>query len=400
MAKVVMDGAVKQTVNAANSAATTFDLSGAAVSGFIKVESAVDPLTGVAIATNDAMFYAVSAGALREMGWGVVDKTAHTITRNVISTVNAGTRGTTKLDFSGGAAPTLIGDFSSFVAVSTLNHNRSGNPGVRLTLVQGDPVPSTDQTAKTNIYAEPMRGCGIPLYLDAAGLIPFTPELPPSTVSKALGTLASATIPIDVYLDFGVTSAGVFSLTFVPWTNTTTQATAVVDVKGYDYKTGDYRFLHVGCFAPTSTTTTADAVRQRLLWNTYNQVSRLVKVSYATSHNYSSATVRQMNTVTTNQIEYMLGKPQDAAINISAALGGTVDGAYQTVYAGLDSTTATTIACALEKPGVFSNFAGAGSAQLAKGSHFWSMNQKADAVGTSTFCPFSVPCSINTMLMI
>lgn len=308
MPKVVLDSRISQAVDKANAAASSFDLSGAADAGFIKAESAVDPATGVALATNDIIFYTVSADSLSETGYGVVDKTAHTVTRNVLSTVNAGTRGTSKLDFSGASAtPKLKVDFTALAAMSALNNARR-EPNVRITLTANVPVTTSDVTGATSIYAEPYQGNAIPLYLDAAGTIPYTAKLPANTVSKALGTLASATIPVDVFLDFGVTSANVFSLTLVPWTSTTARATAVDKVEGLAYKNGDYRFLHVATFTPTATTTTEDSVLKRLLWNRYNQVERNLIVKDTTAHTYTTGTARQYRAQTSNQVQFTCGE--------------------------------------------------------------------------------------------
>jgi hypothetical protein len=217
---------------------------------------------------------------------------------------------------------------------------RGMTPGVRLTLEQGVAITTTDKTGITSIFAEPVNGGLVPIFTDTAGTIPGLCVVPESTVSVAIGTLASAVIPVDV---FGRSNAGVLALELLPWTNTTTRATALNNINGRWYKTGDATRLLLGSFYPTSTTTTADAAANRLLSNVFNAVRRdFAKASAGGSHTYALATARPWANDTANRVGIMIWNTQVVSAGISFDTTPIANGLPGTGIA-LNSTTVQTI---------------------------------------------------------
>lgn len=226
-------------------------------------------------------------------------------------------------------------------------------PGIRLTLTQGTPITNSDVTGATSIYAEPMNGGIVSLYKDAAGTIPRIMLLQPSTLALALGTLASAVIPNDLFAyDAGIGSIGIEKL---PWTNASTRATAIVTTgngNGRPYKNADFSRLLVGTFYPTSTTTTEDSAGgvttqvggKRFLWNMWNRKRRHLNVNdTADSWTYTTQTIRKANGATgvLNSFEYVCGLAEDP-ISVDLFVVGQMIATSSTgrVGIGVNSTSA------------------------------------------------------------
>lgn len=202
-------------------------------------------------------------------------------------------------------------------------------PGVRLTLTQGTPVTTTDVTGSTSIYAEPVNGGIVPMFRDAEGKYPCIALLDPSTVSLALGTLASATIPNDVFAYY---SGGTIALEKLAWTNGTTRATGYTMVRGRPYKTGDFTRLLLGTAYPTSTTTTEDSAVKRFLSNAFNAEARLLGYFEATDNwSYNTDAWRKANNSDSFRVEtvtclpgrrttvtYHSGLTDDSAANVAS----------------------------------------------------------------------------------
>jgi hypothetical protein len=209
--------------------------------------------------------------------------------------------------------------------------------GGRLTLLSGDPSPAADQLAKTTVYYTPFNGDSLPLFRDAAGIYPIRKRF--AELSKALATLAN-TFPHDVFVDFGATSAGVMSLTFLAWASNTARATALVLANGAYYR-GDRRFLWVGTFMPTTTGQTEDSVLKRFVVPAYNRKPRRMFVTDITNHTYGLTTIRQWRATAGNKVEFLIAHPSGddvIPIQLNAALNTGHQG-YALVGAGLDSIT-------------------------------------------------------------
>lgn len=176
-------------------------------------------------------------------------------------------------------------------------------PGGRLTLETGVPISTTDQTAKTTVYYTPFKGNSIPLYTGKRWkLMSF------SEISIALGTLASASFPNDI---FAYNNAGTVALEKLIWTSATARATAIVKQDGRYVKGGDATRLYLGTFIPTSTTTTEDSVVVLGLWNYYNRSNKAGTRSSSTSHVINGTTIREFNAGIATRVYFCIGVVED-----------------------------------------------------------------------------------------
>lgn len=228
----------------------------------------------------------------------------------------------------------------------TLTATVGSTPGGRLTLTSGTPLTTSDVTGATTIYYTPYVHNMIELWTGSA----WSPTIF-TEKSVALGTLASAVKPHDV---FGYLSAGALALELLIWTSATARATAIDLTDGRYTKNGDKTRLYLGTFYPTSTTQTADAVMNRLLFNWYNQLPRPVggvATQVVASHSYTTGSWREWNNGTSvTRIGLMVGLVREPVL---IGINGGQDGGYvswgfatgtpQTAGAGQNVASATTI---------------------------------------------------------
>jgi hypothetical protein len=209
----------------------------------------------------------------------------------------------------------------------------------RLTLTTATPVTSSDVTGATTMYFTPYKGNLLALYDGSAlwKVYPFT------ELSLALGTLTSS-IPYDVFV---YDNSGTPTLEFTAWTNDTTRATALTTQNGVYVKTGATTRRYLGTFRTTSTTQTEDSFAKRFVWNYYNRVERPMRVIEGTdSWAYTSATWRQANGSTANQLDFVVGVNEvkvDAVVSASSASSST--DIVRRTGIGLDATAAPTTGC-------------------------------------------------------
>lgn len=203
----------------------------------------------------------------------------------------------------------------------------------RLSLTTGVPVTTSDVVAATTLYCTPYKGNRIGLYNGSAWVNYTSAEF-----SLALGTLTSGK-PYDV---FCYQNSGVPTLEFLVWTNDTTRATALAYNNGILIKSGDATRRYLGTFYTTATTTTEDSLAKRYLWNYYNRVRREMYVAEATaSWNYTTATWRQANASAANQLNFIVGVPEDiVTANVTGSVANSAgSGVAVGVAIGLDNTT-------------------------------------------------------------
>lgn len=203
-------------------------------------------------------------------------------------------------------------------------------PGGRLTLESGVPVSSTDQTSKTTIYYTPYVHNGISLW---DGSIWNTVTFAETT--QALGTLTNAK-PYDV---FGYLSSGALATEMLVWTNDTTRATAVTLQDGRYCKSGDKTRLYLGSFYTTSTTTTADAQVNRLVWNMYNRVSKDLMGSESTSHTINNTAAREWNNASAGRANYIAGMAEDSVTQTIMVMASPIGiNSYPIFFTARDTT--------------------------------------------------------------
>lgn len=217
------------------------------------------------------------------------------------------------------------------VIARELRHFNCPDPSIcngRLTLATGVAIPTTDQTAKTTVYWTPHKGNRIALYDGTNWQLIASAE-----VSIALGTL-TADKNYDV---FGYLNAGALALELsAAWTSDSARADALTTQDGILVKDGALTRRYLGTFRTISTTETEDSAAKRLLWNMYNRVDRkMVKKDTTNSWAYSTATLRQANGSTANQVSLVVGQAEDpvhVAIYSAAANSTTTT---RTVFSGI-----------------------------------------------------------------
>jgi hypothetical protein len=224
-------------------------------------------------------------------------------------------------------------DGTDFVVLMPVNVADNSTQDFRLTLTTGLPVTISDVTGATTIYATPKTGKYIDLYDGTNWNRRASAEF-----SLALGTLTSGR-PYDV---FCYDNAGVPTLEFTAWTNDTTRATALTRQDGVLVKTGDATRRYLGSFYTTATTTTEDSAANRYLYNYYHRADRFMsRQEPAASWTYASATIRQANGSTSNQLNFLQGVAEDsveAKLQVSH-VENVAAGNGPFMGIGLDSTT-------------------------------------------------------------
>jgi len=205
----------------------------------------------------------------------------------------------------------------------------------RVTLTSGTPVTTADVTAATTMYFTPFKGSRVALYDGSSTwtLLSFT--------QTSFSVPATTNTNYDV---FAYNNAGTLALETLAWTNDTTRATALVFQDGVYVKTGATTRRYLGTFRTTGTSgQTEDSKAKRFVWNYYNRVKRLMTVSDATtSWTYSTATYRQANANSANQLALVIGVAEDV---VDAAVYSAVSNSTttaRTVIAGLGVDSLTT----------------------------------------------------------
>ena len=205
----------------------------------------------------------------------------------------------------------------------------------RLTLTTLTPVTTADVTAATSVFWTPYQGNRLALYdgVSAGGL------------GWLEYIFSEITIPVPavantIYDVFAFATGGAVSIEVLAWTNDTTRATALVLQDGILSKTGALTRRYLGSFRTTAVAgQTEDSVAKRWVWNYYNRVPRrMARFETTATWAYTTATIRQQNGSTLNQLDCLVGWPEitvDATYHASAAV--TVAGV--TIGIGEDSTT-------------------------------------------------------------
>jgi hypothetical protein len=148
--------------------------------------------------------------------------------------------------------------------------------------------------------------------------------------------------------------------------------------------------LYVGSFRTTTVSgQTEDSITKRYVWNNYNRVRRtLERFETTASWNYSTATVRQANGATANQVEIVVGV-QEATLDLNLNAAANNNGAVVAVSVGIgeDSTTTYTKGWFSAAPvtTAIGVLGGRMTKQPAIGRHFYSWNEWSAATPTTTW---------------
>ncbi len=198
----------------------------------------------------------------------------------------------------------------------------------------------------------------------------------------------------DVFL---FDNGGTPTLELTAWTSDTLRATALTTQNGMLVKTGALTRLYLGSFRTTTVAgqtedsgATCTNVAKRYVWNYYNRVPReLCRTDSTATWNYTTATIRQANGSTNNQVDVVIGVAEDP-IDLSLVVMVISDSGGVQLNAGIgeDSTTTFNMAGIYMQQGVVSTAQSFMTRMLkypAIGRHFYSWNEWSTAVGTTTW---------------
>lgn len=257
----------------------------------------------------------------------------------------------------------------------------------RLTLTTGLPVTSADVLAATTVFCTPYRGNRISLY-NASGVA--------TVYTSAEFSIAVPATTSQMYDVFCFLSGATPTLELLAWTNDTTRATALVlTTTGAYTKSGDLTRRYLGSFRTTTVSgQTEDSAAKRYLWNYYNRVRRpLLRVESTATWTYTTATFRQANATTANQVEVVIGVAEaiiDLLLLAQANTGTALVGF--SVGFGEDSTSAlsaSSVGGTAESDNQAISMFRPLTARLVKypavGRHFYAWLEASAALGTTTW---------------
>lgn len=257
----------------------------------------------------------------------------------------------------------------------------------RLTLTTGVPVTTADVTAATTVYFAPYQGNLVGLYSGTAWVQRTFAQL-----SIPVPAAVSSIFDVFVYDNAGVATLELSSAwssdtaIFGSGTYQTTRPTQDgIEVKSTNGTAIDATRRFVATIRTTTVSgQTEDSETKRYVYNRYNQVPRSLKrFETATTWNYQTATVRQANANTANQVEIVTGMAENA---LDLLLTISAEGATR-IAAGIGEDSTTTFTAGGT---VFVNSSGASiTPRLVKvptiGRHFYSWNEWSTAAGTTTW---------------
>lgn len=242
-------------------------------------------------------------------------------------------------------------------------------PGGRLTLQSATPVMTSTQSAQTTVYYAPYNSPYVPIYNGTqVGLYQFTASNSDTVgLSMALGSNWAANSVYDVFVTVVFNEVG---LCTIPWTNTTTRATALANFAGILTNSASAtcrttnsvtltlpqnQGTYLGSFYTNGSTGTVDYIfggsasggtaASFGVFNYYNRVDVMTNViDSGTTYTYTTATIRQARASAGNQVKFIVGVVEDG---IFAAVSGGIQptaniGAFGQIGVGCNSTSTFT----------------------------------------------------------
>ncbi len=193
----------------------------------------------------------------------------------------------------------------------------------------------------------------------------ITPSLAASEMALAIARfrigntldLIDAAVPATtntLYDVFAFDNAGAINVEALAWTNDTTRATAITVQNGYLAKAATPARRYVGTFRTTGVSgQTEDSgfacanPSKRFVWNYYNRVRRpLCRQESTTSWTYATATVRQANASTGNQVSLVVGF-QEALIDLTITTHAEANATITAVIGFGEGTVTTPVTATL-----------------------------------------------------
>lgn len=280
----------------------------------------------------------------------------------------------------------------------------------RLTLASATPVMAASQTAKTAHFVTPYQGDNILLF-DGTN---FIPTIFPETTQATSDTTKSpaAVANNSVYDIFAWNDGGTLRATRGPaWTNDTTRSagTALVMVNGILLNNAGItngpnaqRGTYIGSVRSNGTATldfiygtsaNGGGAATLNVWNCYNRVQIATNVTdSAAGYTYTTATVRQANASTGNQITFLYGLAEDGALASYFSQAGLVAAAAAQASWGIGIDTTTVFSpnkAFVYNPFATATFLGAGTVVVPPspliGRHFFAALELGDGANANTF---------------
>ena len=247
------------------------------------------------------------------------------------------------------------------------------------------PVTTADVTAAGTLYYAPYGGCTTASTFDGTNW----KEANFTQLSIAVPAVAN-----QVYDVFLYDNAGALALELTAWTNDTTRATALTTQNAVYVKTGALTRLYLGTVRTVTASQLNDSATLRHVWNYYNRVPRnLLRIEPETTPwAYTTATYRQANANTANQVAVVVGVAE-VQINliVTALAGGNANSVNISTAVGEDSTTV--VATGFVGGAMFAPGAGAYGASFsgwlvkapAVGYHYYAWLEKSQALGITSW---------------
>lgn len=215
-----------------------------------------------------------------------------------------------------------------------------------------------------------------------------------SSVEKQIAVPATTATMYDVWVYDTTFGACTPALELLAWTNDTTRATAISRVgTGFYTKSADLTRRYVGTFRTTAVSgQTEDSRTVRYLYNHYNRDRRdLQRVETNNSWNYNTATIRQANASTLNQVDVVVGVAEvTMTLNLLVQVKNNAGSVVQ-VAAGIgeNSTTTFCTGCAISGTTNTANVTLPLVVHLSKkpalGRTIYSWNEWSQATATTTW---------------
>ncbi len=297
--------------------------------------------------------------------------------------ITSGTVATARLGSGTASSSTFLRGDSSWAAPAS-DDPALGVAEGRLTATSNTPVTTADVSGATSIYYTPYVGDKIALYDGSSWNIRTFTQI---TISLSGFT---AIKPYDV---FAYDNSGTVTIETLIWTNNTTRATALAYQNGVLSKSGATTRRYLGTvYINASGGQTEDTMVKRYLWNYYNRVRRpLQRLETTDSWTYTTATYRQANASTANQVDTCVGWPEALLnLNVLGLAANTIGDNNCTVQVGIDEGgTSANDATAYSAPEIATYNAKQVEANLTKypsvGFQYWVWTEKSTAIGTTTW---------------
>ena len=345
--------------------------------------SSLDVGGGLNIGTGDVSLVGTDGKINGPLSSTIIDDlSGANLTTLAAGNISSGTVATARLGSGTASSDTFLRGDSSWAAAAA--DPALGVVEGRLTASTGVPVTIADVSGATSIYYTPYIGDKIALYDGSSWNIRTFTQI---TISLSGFT---AIKPYDV---FAYDNSGTVTIETLIWTNNSTRATALAYEDGVLSKAGATTRRYLGTvYINASGGQTEDTLVKRYLWNYYNRVPRpLQKLETTDSWTYTTATYRQANADTANQVDTCVGVAEVLLnLNVLGLAASTQGDNNVTVQVGIDEggTTAND-STVFSGPEVATYNAKQIEANLTKypavGFQYWVWVEKSTALGTTTW---------------